>query len=208
MCIYVYFQEFSQSRNPSFWNHASVCSILNDPRTIVSPFSERRTSLFLSRDKSLFDSVPLRKQMWNVSRIKSVRLKNHWPTKQVHQSHDTFSFRSLHLILRIAGSHLSLLIFLPVAHSFARNTGIMKRAHSRTSRGLRYRGELVSPRNSNSPFFFPFGFSFSEIEIGATSLVSPNFPIRPLFEPGDTFASDKLRVQQIVSLPQTGYHPT
>lgn len=138
--------------------------------------------------------------MWNVSRIKSVRLKNHWPTKQVHQSHDTFSFRSLHLILRIAGSHLSLLIFLPVAHSFARNTGIMKRAHSRTSRGLRYRGELVSPRNSNSPFFFPFGFSFSEIEIGATSLVSPNFPIRPLFEPGDTFASDKLRVQQIVPL--------
>ena len=24
MCIYVYFQEFSQSRNPSFWNHASL----------------------------------------------------------------------------------------------------------------------------------------------------------------------------------------
>lgn len=63
MYLRVFIQEFSQSRNPSFWNHASVCSILNDPRTIVSPFSERRTSLLLSRDKSSFDSIPLRKQM-------------------------------------------------------------------------------------------------------------------------------------------------
>lgn len=104
------------------------------------------------------------------NKASSVRLKNHWPTKQVHVEPESRYFffpivpRSLHLILRIAGYHLSLLIFLPTRIlSLAFNTGIMKRAHLRRSE-KRYRGSPLEPRNwfrQEIRIRPSFGFSFS-----------------------------------------------
>lgn len=134
------------------------------------------------------------------NKASSVRLKNHWPTKQVHVEPESRYFffpivpRSLHLILRIAGYHLSLLIFLPTRIlSLAFNTGIMKRTFEKereTLSRLATRAEkLVSPRNSNSPFFrFLF---LEEIEIGPLS-----FHLIPqsahCSNPSDTFAFNAL----------------
>lgn len=138
------------------------------------------------------------------NKASSVRLKNHWPTKQVHVEPESRYFffpivpRSLHLILRIAGYHLSLLIFLPTRIlSLAFNTGIMKRAHLRRSE-KRYRA-----RHSSRETGFAKKFEFALLSVSLSrgdrnrpTLVSPNSPIRPLFEPVRYFC-----IQRFASFP-------